>query len=101
MRKPPTWREVEARGEGRSNNVVPVIIKQSPTGSWRTSKPIVDDKKCTRCGICVTYCPDGVITVKNVSADPDYEYCKGCGICANECPVEAIKMVREGTKESS
>jgi Pyruvate/2-oxoacid:ferredoxin oxidoreductase delta subunit len=39
--------------------------------------------------------------MKDVSAEPDYEYCKGCGICANECPFAAIKMVREGEKESS
>jgi pyruvate ferredoxin oxidoreductase delta subunit len=63
------------------------------TGGWRTFKPIFDSDKCKRCGICVKFCPEGIIEVtKEKGAQADYDYCKGCGICAVECPFKAIKM---------
>ncbi len=80
------------------------------TSSWRTSKPIIEYSKCTRCMICWKFCPDVAIEIsdgKNVaSPNPrfstmeipliNYDYCKGCGICANECPFDAIEMKQEG-----
>jgi len=68
------------------------------TGSWRSMKPVVDEGKCTGCGICWMYCPDAAIT-KGKPAKVDYRYCKGCGICANECPAKAITMVVEEAKK--
>ncbi len=62
------------------------------TGTWRVFRPVVDKEKCNACGLCATYCPDGVISD---DLDIDLTYCKGCGICANECPKKAIAMVRE------
>ncbi len=62
------------------------------TGTWRVFRPVVDKEKCNSCGLCATYCPDGVI---NDELEIDLNYCKGCGICANECPKKAIEMVRE------
>ena len=68
---------------------------QNKTGSWRAFKPIIDQKKCIKCGICWMYYPEGCIKRKNGKFEIDYDYCKGCGICANECPVKAIIMVQE------
>lgn len=61
----------------------------------RAFRPEVENEKCTRCGICQTFCPEGTVMVTEDGAVFDYRYCKGCGVCANECPVEAITMVRE------
>lgn len=72
-----------------------LIRPQRYTGSWRSFRPIVDGEKCTKCGLCVIYCPDASIEMTNEGVEFDYDYCKGCGICANECPVDAISMVRE------
>jgi len=79
-----------------------VILKagstvKTETGSWRSLKPIIDEKKCTGCELCWLYCPDAAIS-KGKLPKIDYKYCKGCGICANECPVKAIIMVAEGEK---
>jgi 2-oxoacid:acceptor oxidoreductase delta subunit (pyruvate/2-ketoisovalerate family) len=54
-------------------------------------------EKCTRCLLCVLFCPDGAIHWKPDKADIefDYSFCKGCGICANECPTKAITMKLE------
>ncbi|MFW6385125.1 MAG: 4Fe-4S binding protein [Halodesulfurarchaeum sp.] len=67
------------------------------TGSWRESKPVIDQDACTGCGICEIFCPD--MAAKEVGERTfaiDYDYCKGCAICAEECPVDAIEMIPEG-----
>jgi len=68
------------------------------TGSWRTFRPIHDDKKCIHCLRCWILCPDSAILVENGKVTGiDYKHCKGCGICATECPkkVHAIEMKLE------
>jgi len=69
------------------------------TGTWRTFRPVIDTKKCTRCYTCWKFCPDLSVDVKEEGDFPkvDLDHCKGCGICANECPTGAITMLREDT----
>jgi len=67
----------------------------NPTGSWRTFRPVVDKNRCTGCGICATFCPDGAIEIKNGKAVINYDFCKGCMICVSECPMKAIKSLKE------
>ena len=81
--------------------ITPVI--RNPAGSlafkcgeWRTTTPVIDTGKCTKCGLCEIYCPDDAIhKTQDGVFEVKLEYCKGCGICANECPAKAIKMVTE------
>ena len=69
---------------------------KNKTGSWRTLRPKVDEKKCTRCGICWSHCPDNAIKItKEKGAVINFDYCKGCGICAATCPFKAIIMEKE------
>jgi MinD superfamily P-loop ATPase len=57
------------------------------------AKAVVDQTRCTDCGVCANICafesitetPDGVIV----------EECEGCGVCARFCPSGAIEMVEE------
>jgi len=66
------------------------------TGDWRTYRPIIDKDKCTKCGLCWMYCPEGTIQESNDGFfEIDYKYCKGCGICSNSCKTGALTMVRE------
>ncbi len=66
------------------------------TGEWRTDTPVLDLKKCRQCLLCVPYCPDSCIPVKDGKReDFDYKHCKGCGICVKACPFGAITM-KEG-----
>lgn len=70
--------------------------RENKTGSWRVFKPVFDDEKCSKCGMCQTICPEGCISETNEGIFvPDYAYCKGCGLCAEECPKEAIVMKQE------
>ncbi|MDD5238906.1 MAG: 4Fe-4S binding protein [Candidatus Nanoarchaeia archaeon] len=83
--------------------VTPASTGANKTGSWRTYKPCLDQKKCIRCGICWNFCPDNCFMLKKETENKkykhrfeiNYDYCKGCGICAKECPVKAIMMQRE------
>jgi len=72
------------------------------TGLWRTFRPVINHEECTRCEICILFCPEPCIILD--TEDPshkkgkviiDYDWCKGCGICAYECPKDCIEMVKE------
>ena len=67
-----------------------------PTGTWRTELPILEEKKCTYCGLCYLYCPPQCIHAEEEFFTIDLKFCKGCGICAKECPTGAITMALEG-----
>jgi MinD superfamily P-loop ATPase len=49
---------------------------------------IIDEKLCTRCGLCEEVCRFEAI--KNLKVDSTA--CEGCGFCCHVCPAEAISM---------
>ncbi len=65
------------------------------TGSWRSSVPVVDNKKCISCAICWKFCPEPCITMVDGYPVIDYDYCKGCSICVEVCPKNAINYEKE------
>lgn len=73
---------------------------KNKTGNWRTFRPIITEK-CTGCGICVQFCPEGCIELVDRKgklpkiAKVDFDYCKGCMICWKECPFKAIEKEQE------
>ncbi len=70
--------------------------KDFETGEWRTNTPVFDNEKCKHCLLCVPYCPDSCIPVKDGKRlEFDLAHCKGCGICKEACPFGAISM-KEG-----
>ena len=86
------WREVSVAGliTEPGNSV------SYETGSWRSSRPIIDFDKCTHCLFCWVFCPDGAIVVEDSKVKViDLSHCKGCGICASECPRDAVTMMDE------
>ncbi len=73
--------------------------RNAKTGSWRSSRPIIDIDNCIKCYICWKFCPDmAIILVEGEYPRINYDYCKGCGICANQCPKKCIEMEREAKK---
>jgi 2-oxoacid:acceptor oxidoreductase delta subunit (pyruvate/2-ketoisovalerate family) len=72
----------------------PSLMLVNKTGGWRSSRPVIDEERCTGCLICWKYCPDACIE-PDEKPRIDLDYCKGCGLCAEECPFDAILMVRE------
>jgi len=51
----------------------------------------VDAEKCTACGVCARWCPQGAITVEKVAAI-DAGKCVSCGWCVAVCKRHAIKF---------
>ena len=105
-----TWQELEIGEE-----LPPATSLGYKTGGWRTLRPIYNASECIHCMICVSYCPDMAIPVKQteegvtgkggkvfrgvVRLETNLDYCKGCGICADICPVSAIDMM-EGARDT-
>ena len=87
-----TWKDLEIG----SIVTEPGNASQYKTGDWRSQRPIFDNSKCNKCGLCYIFCPEGCIEQQ---ADgyfkADLFYCKGCGICAEECPKDVITMIEE------
>lgn len=74
----------------------PGSAAQYRTGGWRSQKPVYDNSKCNKCGLCFIFCPEGCIQQQSDGFyDPNLFYCKGCGICAKECPKDVITMIEE------
>ena len=74
----------------------PGSTTKNKTGSWRTFRPIMDNKKCIKCENCYIFCPEGTIYEdENGDFKINYDYCEGCLICVNECPVNALTSIRE------
>ncbi len=63
-------------------------------------KIVVDNEKCTTCGICREVCPKGgkiwgINRKKKKAEASNLEFCHLCTFCASKCPEEAIKIIRE------
>ncbi|VVC00144.1 Ketoisovalerate oxidoreductase subunit VorD [uncultured archaeon] len=76
----------------------PGTSTRTMTGEWKAFMPVVDEKRCIKCAICQSLCPEGIMGEPKKVPEIDYDYCKGCSICANECPVKCIEMNRAGEK---
>ena len=55
-----------------------------------TARPSIIVKKCTRCGMCVKWCPENAITMNDESAVIDSAKCIGCGQCLAVCRFDAV-----------
>jgi ferredoxin len=66
--------------------------------------PVVDDSRCTGCGICLRACPVESLSLvgagdkwrpKAELARVDAETCLGCGLCVRSCRQGALALVRK------
>jgi MinD superfamily P-loop ATPase len=55
---------------------------------WSGQVAIIDEDKCTQCGLCQDLCHFGAISDFRVNPVS----CEGCGFCCRICPAEAIVM---------
>lgn len=55
---------------------------------WSGQVAVIDEEKCTHCGLCQEQCRFAAIKDFNVDALS----CEGCGFCSHICPAKAITM---------
>jgi len=58
--------------------------------------PIIDEDKCTACGVCAAACPGDIIHINSEKNIPMVLYpdeCCHCGNCRISCEIDAIKIV--------
>lgn len=92
IRKIKTSNNIENFAELDIQGKLPLIAKILPRNSAKifAEKPKVNNKKCSRCGICVNACPVGAIDKKELKINDDI--CLRCFACVKKCPKEARKI---------
>ncbi|HEX7483219.1 MAG TPA: 4Fe-4S binding protein [Candidatus Bathyarchaeia archaeon] len=53
----------------------------------------INNKKCIRCGGCVSVCPLAALELRD-NVILEEKLCDLCSICEKACPVEAIMVTR-------
>jgi uncharacterized protein len=57
-------------------------------------KPILSQKKCTKCGVCTEVCPTGAASIIDGEYPTyDLEVCIGCAQCIAQCPEMALQIL--------
>ncbi|HEY6009877.1 MAG TPA: DUF362 domain-containing protein [Nitrospirota bacterium] len=59
-----------------------------------TTRPVINARKCIRCGICQGHCPQGAITSGIDTLSINYRNCIRCFCCQEFCPEGAISVGR-------
>lgn len=63
----------------------------------------IDTRVCKGCGLCVHFCPRGVLKLSDernqkgytIAKVVDIEQCTGCKLCEISCPDVAIYVTKE------
>ncbi len=55
-----------------------------------TAQPTIAPEKCTRCGVCLKWCPADAISMTEESALISEDKCIGCGECLAVCRFDAV-----------
>ncbi len=56
-------------------------------------KALIEQGKCTKCGICKEVCRFEAINIVNGDYIVDEYACEGCNACVYKCPENAIKLI--------
>jgi len=87
----PTGHMMAGLGAAIKNLGMGLASRQGKMRQHSDVKPLVIEKKCTKCGRCVKWCPKDAIAMTNTGAQIDSVRCIGCGECLAVCKFSAIK----------
>ena len=66
---------------------------------------ILDQEKCTGCGLCAIDCPTRALVISQMSEKETYqllflrEHCNACGICQKSCPENCLQLVEQRSEQ--
>ena len=69
-------------------------LKRALARRFFSTRPQIDARACTGCGVCVTACPAKAVTVTNRKAVIDKRACIRCFCCQELCPSGVIAVRR-------
>jgi ferredoxin len=72
------------------------IISERPRQSVPRLVAVVEEERCTGCGICIDACMEQAISVEQLASISE-DRCIGCGACIPECPNEALSLSQHKT----
>ncbi|MFW6375892.1 MAG: 4Fe-4S binding protein [Thermoplasmatota archaeon] len=75
------------RSQGVNQKQTSVGFRQEVSS---TDIPMVNEDKCTGCGVCSQNCPENAIFIEDGKAKIRPYLCRNCGICISVCPNDAI-----------
>lgn len=55
---------------------------------------VLNETKCTHCGVCVTSCPTGALVIDPVTRKVHFynDKCIACELCIPACPLKAMEV---------
>ncbi len=56
---------------------------------------VIEEEKCTRCGVCASMCRFGAIRENGEGFSVDSRRCEGCKVCVAFCPSDAVLFPRK------
>ena len=86
------WQDLTPGGEIYE----PGTARAFNTGTWRTHTPVFHADACKHCMLCVPFCPDSAIPVKDGKRLDSITCTVRLWICEDVCPFPAITMVAGG-----
>lgn len=69
-------------------------LKRALAGRFFSTRPKIDTRSCTGCGVCVRACPAKAVSVTNRKAVIDKGACIRCFCCQELCPSGVIAVHR-------
>ena len=87
---PKVVQHASEQGSAAAMRALPALLSGSTEPLRYASR--VNPDRCVRCGLCVTMCPHGAITMTAEGAVSDPAFCQACGFCAAVCPVHAVEL---------
>src|SRR5271157_1081951 len=79
---------MQAKGAASSAS----IIMQRGEYTIDLIRAVVDQDRCSVCGLCQEACPYEAISMSPTGAVVDEIRCRGCGTCASVCPATVITL---------
>ena len=85
-------------GFGTAREMRDLLISEIKSAAELTLWPgyaLVDQERCSGCGLCVEIGHCNAIAMVDAVASIDPKLCKGCSTCIDICPKQSIRMVDE------